>query len=889
VTQNPELVCRDDRRRELARHRGINGIDYIDVADDQRSLIVYFLLKGPPDVQRANVRIEGGRRIRHIAVTGVRMCRTDDPDVDDCMVVELDRFGDFSTYRLCLVEPDEDRPGPAPMAGLDPRYACADFSFKVDCPSTGDCVVTEDCPPPAFDEPEISYLAKDYAGFRQVMLDRLALVMPEWQERHVPDVGIALVEMLAYVGDYLSYYQDAVATEAYLETARLRTSVRRHARLVDYHMHEGCNARVWVCIETRTDVTLPSDVSFATGGTDTSDDRVVTWDELDANAPQLEFFQPVVSCEREIWSSHNAISFYTWRDFECCLPAGATQASLADPKRSLRLRAGDVLIFEEVLGPRTGDPADADPNHRHAVMLTHVERSKDPVTDETILEVTWSRDDALPFALCISTVSDPPDCAELTDVSVARGNVILVDHGRPIRDETLGTVGVSSVAEPCEWDTCGPGMAYEPERFSPHLTEQPLTFAVPLPEARSAVRIASPPDPRLAVPTIGVVSLPLAPGGGATLFVPGDLGDARSLVARLRDPGDAAAQALRGRLSAHTLELLKHDGGDPSTALLSALMADLRALRQPWKPQPDLLFSGSGDYDFVVEVDNDGVAHLRFGDGDLGVLPAANATFMADYRVGNGPAGNVGAETITRIVFGSSVIRGAGLRPRNPMPAWGGTPPEPILDVKLRAPTAFRQELVRAITPDDHARLAERHPGVQRAAAVLRWTGSWPEVRVAIDAEGGYAGSRLLHGVRLLLEPYRRIGYDIVVVAATRVPLRVALHVCVLPHALRAHVEADLRRALGSRRLPGGALGFFHPDALTFGADIYLSAVVARAQATAGVDSVTVTALERLSGPIGTELAEGRLRLGALEVAELADDPNFPEHGRLDLTLDGGR
>src|SRR5207249_3177500 len=53
---------------------------------------------------------------------------------------------------------------------------------------------------------------------------------------------------------HLSYYQDAVATEAYLHTARQRISVRRHARLVDYHMHEGCNARAWVCIETDTDL-----------------------------------------------------------------------------------------------------------------------------------------------------------------------------------------------------------------------------------------------------------------------------------------------------------------------------------------------------------------------------------------------------------------------------------------------------------------------------------------------------------------------------------------------------------------------------------------------------------------------------------------------------------
>src|SRR5262249_58142942 len=115
-----------------------------------------------------------------------------------------------------------------------------------------DCKPQETCPPAPLTEPELDYLAKDYASFRQLILDRLTLIMPDWKERHVPDLGIALVEILAYVGDYLSYYQDAVATEAYLDTARQRISVRRHARLVDYHMHQGCNARAWVCLQTDT-------------------------------------------------------------------------------------------------------------------------------------------------------------------------------------------------------------------------------------------------------------------------------------------------------------------------------------------------------------------------------------------------------------------------------------------------------------------------------------------------------------------------------------------------------------------------------------------------------------------------------------------------------------
>ena len=77
--------------------------------------------------------------------------------------------------------------------------------------------------------------------------------MPDWRERNQADLGVTLVELLAYVGDQLSYFQDSVATEAYLGTARRRTSVRRHARLVDYFMHDGANARAWLVFETQAD------------------------------------------------------------------------------------------------------------------------------------------------------------------------------------------------------------------------------------------------------------------------------------------------------------------------------------------------------------------------------------------------------------------------------------------------------------------------------------------------------------------------------------------------------------------------------------------------------------------------------------------------------------
>lgn len=239
-------ICENEQRRHEVRKQQLNGLDYLEVSDDQFSLCVHFIGALPENITKENILIKGGRRIRDIQVTEVESEIHQDPTLDSCLRVRVDKLGDFSTYTLFLVG----------LEGIDPRYSYLDFSFKVNCPSDLDCKSAHICADEERIEPEINYLAKDYASFRQLILDRLALRMPDWQERHVPDLGITLVEVLAYVGDYLSYYQDAVATEAYLDTARQRISVRRHGRLVDYQMHEGCNARTWVWLETNTDTDI---------------------------------------------------------------------------------------------------------------------------------------------------------------------------------------------------------------------------------------------------------------------------------------------------------------------------------------------------------------------------------------------------------------------------------------------------------------------------------------------------------------------------------------------------------------------------------------------------------------------------------------------------------
>ena len=619
-------ICTAERRRERVRAANLNGLDYVEVEDDQQTLAVYFLGKAPPAIKveghpvrspiaKANVRIEGGSRIRDLRVVDVAVHRNENPREDDWLEVKVDRPGDVSPYVLRLVATDErghaivDRDEKAggedfrPFPGFDPRYAAVEFSFKPGCPAELDCKSACVCPPEKSDEPEINYLAKDYASFRQLILDRLALTMPEWRERHVPDLGIALVEVLAYTGDYLSYYQDAVATEAYLDTARKRISVRRHARLVDYILHEGCNARAWLFLQTNApDLTVQREqIAFSTPVDPAqSVSRPIEANELNKfPAGSYEYFEPMAT-EFHLRAAHNEIAFYTWGDSQCCLPRGSTSATLRDawlptapqnpptvalraramedgcepepnesspPERSLKLEAGDYILFEEVIGPKTGNETDADPAHRHVVRLTRVTPMEDPLFRETVvgydgdfgkplLEIEWEPEDALPFPLCISVIgpAEPAPrrkpCELIEGISVARGNIILVDHGRTIeQDPPFDAVPTEETEVCCEGEGRVSETTLAPGKFRPHLARGPLVFAEPLPRNAAASRLFKQ-DPRRAVPAV--------------------------------------------RLSTTASE------------------------PNEWLPRLDLLSSNGEAAEFVVEVDDEDLAHLRFGDGDCG-------------------------------------------------------------------------------------------------------------------------------------------------------------------------------------------------------------------------------------------------------------------------------
>ena len=116
-----------------------------------------------------------------------------------------------------------------------------------------------------------------------------------------------------------------------------------------------------------------------------------------------------------------------------------------------------------------------------------------------------------------------------------------------------------------------------------------------------------------------------------------------------------------------------------------------------WTPRADLMGNSENEQIFVAEVDDDGFSVLRFVAMGWDYNPPLGTQFYATYRVGGGIAGNVGADSIVRVVFRQglhSIIRSV----RNPLPATGGRDAESLAGLKTACCTCF-------------ARIATRHYG----------------------------------------------------------------------------------------------------------------------------------------------------------------------------------
>ncbi|MCJ8280432.1 MAG: hypothetical protein MJK14_11145, partial [Rivularia sp. ALOHA_DT_140] len=268
------------------------------------------------------------------------------------------------------------------------------------------------------------------------MINRVA----GWQPTSEADLDQVLLSLFAVVADELSDFQDRVMNEAYLTTARKRVSLARHARLMDYHIHQGNQGNTWLVVQA-SNANILEKGFLVWAGEESLDSTSVIF---------------ITHQEQEVHPLLNEIGLYTWNG---AIPALAAGSSSADLKLS---QSGEIpaqtvqnLIFEgkithllvqEHLNPLTGEVGGRDPTRRQLVklILEETKALQDPVTGEWFVRVSWEENDKLQRNYCFTVdCSTDGTTGKVENISLFHGNLVQVHHGRPInvtfqeRDESL--------------------------------------------------------------------------------------------------------------------------------------------------------------------------------------------------------------------------------------------------------------------------------------------------------------------------------------------------------------------------------------------------------------------------------------------------------------------
>jgi hypothetical protein len=720
-------------------------------------------------------------------------------------------------------------------SAIDPFFATIGFKFRPGC-------FTNDCAPklpgrPAAPGPDIDYLARDFDSFRHTLMVAMAARVPGWRSTSEVDLDQTLISLIAATGDELADFQDRVMAEATIATARKRVSLARHARLVDYHIDEGQQASTWLRLDIAGGV---APFSF-------DDQELVVYTGSDPDSADAIVFAsrqsrlPAAQRQR-LDPLLNRLRLHTWRDARPALAAGSVEA--------------DIVPFAGLAGQ-----ADAD-------ALRDLVRDglwREMAIAEVLDPLTGGAAGARRSKRQLLRFLSGDDAAQSIFDPVAATWMLRVRW----RDE-------DALRSDYSFTTFCPGPP--PQR----VTDVSIFYGNLLP-----VHEGRPMTTHFYEP-------------GSILPTDTDREKHRFFARRGRRPEDWVLASLPddGALAylpnAQPGEIFSH------STLVVAVDAP-GAPHEIWREVETLVHSddsAEGGACFMVEIDENRRTTLRFGNGVNGRLLPEGTIVHADYQVGQGSGGNIGANQLLSFLPLTGALGGAVTAIANPFDVTDGRDPEPVERLRRFAPEAFRARQSRAVTLADYVARAEEVAGVSRAVASYAWTGSWRTVRVAIDPVGfvvvGDAASDALWGalrvtIAAHLEATRLIGEDVELRPPRYVPLDIAVVVCAHPDYWREDLRFVLEQEFSDGWTSDGRPGFFNPDQWTFGQALHRSAIEGRVQLVAGVEHIVRIVMKRFSAPQPGRPDREVLELAFDEVLLCANDPDHLERGFIRFEVQGGR
>ena len=192
--------------------------------------------------------------------------------------------------------------------------------------------------------------------------------------------------------------------------------------------------------------------------------------------------------------------------------------------------------------------------------------------------------------------------------------------------------------------------------------------------------------------------------------------------------GDASRAFQRFTLQAAPVTYVQTSG---ATGAASTLVVRVNGVR--WHEVRALYGHGRRDRVYVARTGEDGKTAIEFGDGATGArLPTGAQNLRAEYRVGTGLAGQVGARRLTTpmgVPLGVKAVT-------NPFPATGAADPEPPDRARRNAPLTVKT-FERIVSLQDVEDFALAFAGIGKAQATRLWDGEAEIVHVTVAADDG--------------------------------------------------------------------------------------------------------------------------------------------------------
>lgn len=137
----------------------------------------------------------------------------------------------------------------------------------------------------------IAYRIGTYSSFRRAMLHAIAGTpeLAALRTRLSDDYAITLFELWATIGDVLTFYQERIANEGFLRTARLRDSILRIARLIDYQLAPGTVATTLLAFTLEKDARVEIPVGLRVQSVPGQDEKPQKFETLEAITADSRF------------------------------------------------------------------------------------------------------------------------------------------------------------------------------------------------------------------------------------------------------------------------------------------------------------------------------------------------------------------------------------------------------------------------------------------------------------------------------------------------------------------------------------------------------------------------------------------------------------------------